>query len=654
MGTRSVLPVAALALVALAAPALRGTARAQQQPVVTVGRNVHVSAAHARYPMREVMLAADPGDPRRLLACGMVMATREHRWWTVVYLSVDAGESWVPALETDKRWRSTIDPSCTMGLGGLAHHSALTSRQPEGDVMALWRSADGGRTWDERAPISMRRHGIDQQSVAVDTTRGRWRGRVYVVGGISYSGTEGARVDGIGAWVSTDSGKSFDGPTGRLFPNPRMALGISNAVVTSDGTLVQVFNEFPLRAGEFARSKPGSPNAVMSAISVRDGGGSVSRTTKVDDTYLSWPPGVGGVTPRLAVDPGSAAFKDRLYVTWSDERSGRFEVYVSHSADKAQSWSRPVAIGDAPPAASGSGPHSTVPTVAVNRDGVVGVTWYDRRDHPENMGWHVRFRASLDGGETWQPSVRVSSVPNAITARTELPTQAYTSGGGSGGFSGREPSRPGPLAVRINVHEFNFTPMDYAGLAVATDGVFHALWVDNRTGLPQIWMAPIRVHGVAARRAGPEPPPVAVDPSRVTQEPSAPGESNDVSSKVTLELTDSAFERETNTVSVVVRLGNVSTDTLVGPFHGRVTELSSELARRIELVGNAPGAGTSRVIDFSDVVPRGLLAPGQRSQPKRLVFRLSDLQPLRGPYEYRLDLVSMKVSVHAGPRPPAR
>ena len=36
-------------------------------------------------------------------------------------------------------------------------------------------------------------------------------------------------------------------------------------------------------------------------------------------------------------------------------------------------------------------------------------------------------------------------------------------------------------------------PGDTAGLAAAADGTFHPLWVDHRTGTPQVWTATVTV-----------------------------------------------------------------------------------------------------------------------------------------------------------------
>jgi len=38
-------------------------------------------------------------------------------------------------------------------------------------------------------------------------------------------------------------------------------------------------------------------------------------------------------------------------------------------------------------------------------------------------------------------------------------------------------------------------PGDTAGLAAAADGTFHPLWVDYRTGTPQVWTATVTVRG---------------------------------------------------------------------------------------------------------------------------------------------------------------
>jgi hypothetical protein len=106
-----------------------------------------------------------------------------------------------------------------------------------------------------------------------------------------------------------------------------------------------------------------------------------------------------------------------------------------------------------------------MPAVAVNRDGVVGVSWYDRRDNADNLGYWPRFSASLDGGAMFLSSVRVSTAPNLVMD---------------------------PKETRLNGG-------DTAGLAADAAGVFHPVWIDNRTGTHQVWTTPVTVRGTVRR-----------------------------------------------------------------------------------------------------------------------------------------------------------
>jgi len=54
------------------------------------------------------------------------------------------------------------------------------------------------------------------------------------------------------------------------------------------------------------------------------------------------------------------------------------------------------------------GPDHLQPTVTVSVKGVVGVSWYDRREDAANRGWRARFAATIDGGVTFLPSIAVS------------------------------------------------------------------------------------------------------------------------------------------------------------------------------------------------------------------------------------------------------
>jgi hypothetical protein len=149
-------------------------------------------------------------------------------------------------------------------------------------------------------------------------------------------------------------------------------------------------------------------------------------------------------------------------------------------------------------------------------------------------------------------------------------------------------------------------------LAVAADGMFHPTWVDNRTGVSQIWTAPISVQGTVEEHGG---------------EPLASME--DISHKVNLELEDMSFDAGTGVVTLMARLKNASEDTLSGPLLARVIDLRSELGVPELLDTDAPGAGVGAVLDFTHLLEGDRLEPKAKTGALRLRVRLSDLRLVR-------------------------
>jgi hypothetical protein len=166
----------------------------------------------------------------------------------------------------------------------------------------------------------------------------------------------------------------------------------------------------------------------------------------------------------MAVDPGSPGFADNLYLVWSqrfDNRRGTEWILFSRSTDRGKTWSAPVKLSEQPEPEDPARDYiAYIPCVAVNNDGIVAVTWYDRRELQGRgsdgslKGWNLRVRVSLDGGATWPPSVQVTSRPSI--------------GKVAGGHT--------------------------AGLAADAAGQFHTAWIDDRTGTLQLWTAKVGVH----------------------------------------------------------------------------------------------------------------------------------------------------------------
>jgi hypothetical protein len=286
--------------------------------------------------------------------------------------------------------------------------------------------------------------------------------------------------------------------------------------------------------------------------------------------------------------------------------------------------------------APAKGPDAIMPVIQVSKDGVVGVVYQDRRDNPDNQSYWVRFTASLDGGETWMPTVRVSEKPNQVGPRDNvalgispalsLPRDSSTPPATASTGSIR------PLTLSVNVHAFSFSGGHYAGMAIDAAGVFHPVWIDNRTGVAQMWTAPVSVKGVAAKNGGGE---------LATMK--------DVSDRTRLEMWNPEFDRARGTLTVTAALRNASRDTIRGPVKLRVVDVRSQLGT-VMIPDAGPGMrGTGAVWDLSSLLTNATLLPDSLSATRKITFRFSDLQPYRRSVDgdMRLQLMQVDVRVFA-------
>jgi len=233
-------------------------------------------------------------------------------------------------------------------------------------------------------------------------------------------------------------------------------LNSDNAVILSDGMLVVPFVDFQRNVDEF--NSAGMLERRRSwVITSDDGGQHFSPPLLVSEAC-----GVGFTS--LAVDKSSTSFRDRLYfVCTNREQNG---IYLDYSADRGEKWSDPIRVNQAQNEIA-----RRIRTVAVNKDGVVAVTWYDRRNDATGKCWDIFLAASLDGGKTFLPEVRVSTAMSCPeTPRNANAAQRWPAGG------------------------------DYSGLTATSDGFFHVFWSDSRTGIYQLWTARAKVDAGAQKQ----------------------------------------------------------------------------------------------------------------------------------------------------------
>jgi hypothetical protein len=429
---------------------------------IHVGRNIQVSWDHPDLFHGELWAASDPRDGGRLILASMASDPATVGERSIVYVSKDHGRTWASRLVTADQ---SEDPATAFGADGTAYFLHLNEGR---GTMEVFRSPDSGEHWAGPVvgPFS------DRPYLAVSPT-----GKLFIDGHVRGQNQRSF----LFSLITSNDGKVFSpvltsGEDGPLGVTP------GGGVFLSDGAYVAVIEDLSnlqALASRDVRKQLGWIGIVTSI----DGGKTLEPPRRAADWWNATDVDYLGNLPHIAVDATSGRFKDRLYLAWSDTRSGRSEIWLTWSKDRGRTWSEARRVNDDASRSTGPGPDHLQPAVAVNSRGVVGVSWYDRRDAPDNRGWRARFSASLDGGETFLPSVAASEV--AYVPANSRPARMVE-------IVDKVVKNTGAVNRRPR-WSFAFIGGDTGTIATTSDGAFHLFWPDNRTGVTQIWTAEARV-----------------------------------------------------------------------------------------------------------------------------------------------------------------
>jgi hypothetical protein len=414
---------------------------------VEVGVDRLVSTSLPARPLVEPHLATNPRDPQHLVG-GAILSVRDRadllQGRCVALASFDGARTWLAHEFAVPR---CYDPWVAILEDGTAVFVALETDN-SGAVPHLWlfRSPDGGRTWSMPPHSFGRAH--DHPTLIVDRTGGRFHGALYVASVRVTRDASGRQRTTQFVARSMDGGKSFALTTEHEMTN-LMSTTMTAAVLPDGGMLLPV--------STFQRYIDGNRgsalrNPLFWVIRSDDGAASFGRPSLITD---GCPAGEGTGFPSLVVDLSSGVRRGRAYAVCSGPS-------VMRSDDGGDRWSEPVYVPKTP-AAEGKG-RRHVATAAVNRDGIVAVSWHDRGADASSKCWDVFVAFSGDGGETFTDAHKVS-------------TQASCPAAGDNGYAAE------------------FLPFGghYSGLAAAADGSFHLLWPDSRGQRYELRTARVRV-----------------------------------------------------------------------------------------------------------------------------------------------------------------
>ncbi|MFI5114480.1 MAG: hypothetical protein ACHP7J_04985, partial [Terriglobales bacterium] len=157
--------------------------------------------------------------------------------------------------------------------------------------------------------------------------------------------------------------------------------------------------------------------------------------------------------PGIAVDNSIGRHKGNLYVAYYNWTGTYMQVRVATSSDGGNTWS-------SNPVATGSDQHDQFfPWLSVSKNGVVGVSWLDRRNDPKNHDYEAFAAFSTNGGATFGTNYQLSPQPS------------------------------NPLNDGANGRHMG----DYTGNAWAGAGKFYVSYMDTSTGLSQAFVTGVRL-----------------------------------------------------------------------------------------------------------------------------------------------------------------
>ncbi len=594
---------------ALLAPGPAGAAQQGQiERRIVVGPD-HLVSRDGDRPHVEIMVAANPRNPRSLLAGAITFTRRDGGAATKAYVSRDGGIVWDDVIFPEQRELGGADPQVAFTATGTALFLTLATGPNEtGRTRAFlhaYRSEDEGSTWSDAYNLGA---SYDHPMLVADQTTGPFAGRAYVsvlYGGIEYS---------LGVFRSEDDGRSWIGPVKFIDGGGERGLNVDPMLVLHDGAVMVPFADFPVTPEQTAESEGSRIWTVVST----DGGVTFSEPRPgplkmTGDELRGAREGLerfrGGSWVLYAVDR-SERFRDRVYGVWPDYSGGLPRIVVARTDDRGASWSEPMQV--APSGVEGA--QQFQPAVAVNGEGVLGLTWYDTREAPSEFAFHQYFAASFDGGDTFTAPHRVSgAISRPLGSGNLLPTPST--------FSGPD----GELRVALlSAASRWLNGGDYIGLAASADGRFHPVWADARTGAYQVYTAAIRIEDVAAAAAAPAAPSAPV------------GDPVDVTGRVELVNDPGAYDAETGVLDLWIRLKNVSAAPIAGPIEVEIRKFGSgmgdvfaEFAPEILNAHNGIGGRGARFVYDAALGTERVLPPGGVSGA--VLWRLRLMEPVRIP-----------------------
>ncbi len=403
--------------------------------------NIQINTDTTTQIQNEQQIAVNPKDSLNLVA---VWRDFRFGYRQVGHAaSFDGGHTWVAEtvfVEPIYIWDS--DPGITVDSAGNFYAVILSyysTSEPNG--LFVLKSSDGGVSWGPPVTVINGVAGVfeDKELIACDRSGGPYTDNLYVAWARFYA-TQ------ILVSRSIDGGNSFQAPVqvsdvgGVQWPVPCVGPNSEVYIAWCANSAIR-----------FDRSTNGGvtfgTDRTVASIA------SMSRYVKGTIQTFSY--------PAIDVDITGGPYNGNIYVAFMDTgNDGYPDMFFTRSTDQGNTWSARVRINDDP---AGNHIDQFHPWLAVDPNGVISVIFYDSRLDASNILCDVYLAQSTDGGITWLPNTRVTTVSFDLRAGFLLENNPY------------DPARPLAEYRAGLIGEYNCL------VSISRDNVI-PIWTDTRSG----------------------------------------------------------------------------------------------------------------------------------------------------------------------------
>ena len=302
------------------------------------------------------------------------------------------------------------DPSLTVDGRGNFYFAQISLNSKGQAFVGVAKSDDEGKTFDPPVDasrsITSSNSFQDKEWITSDASGGPHDGSVYV------AWTNISSQGGIIAFSrSRDGGRRFE-PAIPLSPAGGFAQG-ATAQVGPEGEIYVAWEDMLAPGIRISKSTDGGRSFGAEGIGNKlvtrvvpigqPGAPATCSGRRILKGYID----AAFEFPSLAVNPTNG----EVYLVYASNPPGldQSDIFFVRSADGGHSWSQPVRVND-----DHSSNDQFMPAISTSANGSLSIIWYDRRGDPDNLKFNVYRAVSTDGGRSFRPNERVSSVPSAV------------------------------------------------------------------------------------------------------------------------------------------------------------------------------------------------------------------------------------------------